>query len=110
MAEFNITQIDRQIRKNAEDAADLRRQAQTERDRARQTEQADFHDNEARRLEERAEALEAENPQLESQRADAEQRANDLQQQREQINRELTDKLATIDKEIERIRGSTLAF
>ncbi len=110
MADQNITQIERQIRKNMDDAADLRRQAQNERARANQTDQAEYHNTQAMNLEQKADELEGQVPEMESQKNALQQRLTELQQQKEQIERETSDKLMAIEREANQISGTSLGF
>jgi chromosome segregation ATPase len=110
MADQNITQIERQIRKLMDDAADLRRQAQTERDRANQTDQAEYHNNQAMNLDQRADELESQVPEMESQKNTMQQRLEELRQEKERIDRETSDKLMAIEREANQISGSTFGF
>jgi chromosome segregation ATPase len=110
MADQSITQIERQIRKMMDDAGDLRRQAQTERDRANQTDQTEYHNNQAMNLDQRADEMESQVPELESQKNMLQQRLEQLRQEKERIDRETSDKLMAIEREANQISGSTFSF
>lgn len=112
----DIKHLDRHLRKNQEDAAAARKQAEMERDRAQQfiqsgnDGQAQSHTREAEKLENRAMELENEMPSLEAAKSTMEKRINDLQQQRDQLTRESTDRITAIDKELAQLKGSTFSF
>lgn len=103
---------DKEIQKAQANAQGARQQAEAERGKAAQYDDAtqpgqkDFHFQQADLFDQRAQEFEQAIPELESQKAQTEARINELKAERETINREVVEKTREIDKELARLQGS----
>jgi len=108
----NIKFLDKEMQKAQSHAADARRQAETERNKAGQYDPAtqqgdvDYHNQQAERFDEQAQAYEDELKDLEPRKQQVEARITELRSQRETIEREMVDKITAIDRELSDISGS----
>jgi len=108
----SIRFYEKEIEKAQANAHGARQQAEAERakaaqyDDATQPGQKDFHFQQADMLDQRAQEFEQAIPDLESQIAKTEARINELKTERETINRETLEKTIAIDKELAQLQGS----
>lgn len=108
----DLSHIQRQIQNDQIKTDDFRKQAANEQRLAKQYQdrgtggEATFHEQEAARMNEKANAMEEEAKQLQSEKEQQEQRLKDLQQQRETLNNNYNAELKALDREIAQVRGS----
>lgn len=106
----NLKFTEKQIQKNRIDAKAARRQAELERNKSTQfntpEQQADrnYHYEQARQFDIKADQLQTEADALEPKKVEIEARINELKAERETINRETLDRTIEIDKELARIQ------
>lgn len=114
MQEYDLSHVNKQIQKDTADAQYARQKAQEHRDRANQmhgdndTNGAQYHEQEASRFDHKGDELENEVDQLNSIKRNLEARLAELQSERARVDRTHTDRIAQIDDEIMKVRGSDM--